>query len=68
MIYYSETGELLPAEEIDLEKGYLVDRETVYHEAEAHTASTTLPGGGYTAARRHRTRQRWRADHRQLQL
>ena len=45
MIYYSETGELLPAEEIDLEKGYLVDRETVYHEAETHTASKTLPGG-----------------------
>lgn len=45
MIYYNETGELLPAEEIDLEKGYLVDRETVHHEAETHTASKTLPGG-----------------------
>lgn len=45
MIYYSETGELLPAEEIDLEKGYLVDRETVHREAEHHTASKTLPGG-----------------------
>lgn len=45
MIYYSETGELLPAEEIDLEKGYLVNRETVHHEAETHTASKTLPGG-----------------------
>ena len=44
MIYYSETGERLPAEEIDLEKGYLVDR-TVHHEAETHTASKTLPGG-----------------------
>ena len=46
MIYYSETGERLPAEEIDLEKGYLVDRETVHHEAGTHTASRTLPGGG----------------------
>ena len=45
MIYYNETGELLPAEEIDLEKGYLVDRETVHHEAETHTASKTIPGG-----------------------
>ena len=45
MIYYNEIGERLPAEEIDLEKGYLVDRETVYHEAETHTASKTLPGG-----------------------
>ena len=45
MIYYSETGERLPAEEIDLEKGYLVDRETVHHEAETHTASKALPGG-----------------------
>ena len=45
MIYYNETGELLPAEEIDLGKGYLVDRETVHHEAETHTASKTLPGG-----------------------
>ena len=45
MIYYSETGERLTAEEIDLEKGYLVDRETVHHEAETHTASKTLPGG-----------------------
>ena len=45
MIYYYETGERLPAEEIDLEKGYLVDRETVHHEAETHTASKTLPGG-----------------------
>lgn len=45
MIYYNETGELLPAEGIDLEKGYLVDRETVYHEAETHAASKTLPGG-----------------------
>ena len=45
MIYYNETGELLPAEEIDLEKGYLVDRETVRHEAETHTASKKLPGG-----------------------
>lgn len=45
MIYYSETGERLPAEEIDLEKGYLVDRETVHHEAETYTASKTLPGG-----------------------
>ena len=45
MIYYNETGELLPAEEIDLEKGYLVDRETVHHEAETHTASKTLTGG-----------------------
>ena len=45
MKYYSETGQLLPAEEIDLEKGYLVDRETVHREAEHHTASKTLPGG-----------------------
>ena len=45
MLYYSETGERLTAEEIDLEKGYLVDRETVHHEAETHTASKTLPGG-----------------------
>ena len=45
MIYYSETGERLAAEEIDLEKGYLVDRETLHHEAETHTASKTLPGG-----------------------
>lgn len=45
MIYYSETGERLPAEEIDLEKGYLVDRKTVHHEAETHTTSKTLPGG-----------------------
>ena len=45
MIYYNETGELLPAEEINLEKGYLVDRETVHHEAETHTASKTIPGG-----------------------
>ena len=45
MIYYSETGELLPAEEIDMEKGYLVDLETVHREAEHHTASKTLPGG-----------------------
>lgn len=45
MIYYNETGERLPAEEIDLEKGYLVDRETVHHEAETHTASKTIPGG-----------------------
>ena len=45
MKYYSETGERLPAEEIDLEKGYLVDRETVHHEAGTHTASKTLPGG-----------------------
>ena len=45
MIYYNETGELLTAEEIDLKKGYLVDRETVHHEAETHTASKTLPGG-----------------------
>ena len=45
MIYYNETGELLPAEEIDLEKGYLVDRETVRHEAKTYTASKKLPGG-----------------------
>lgn len=45
MIYYNETGELLPAEKIDLEKGYLANRETVYHEAETNEASKTLPGG-----------------------
>lgn len=45
MLYYSEFGEQLPADKIDLNKGYLVDRETVYHEAETHQASKELPGG-----------------------
>lgn len=36
MIYYSESGEVLPAEKIDLDKGYLVDKETVFHPQEEH--------------------------------
>lgn len=45
MLYYNENGEQLPADKINLDKGYLVDRDTVYREAETHEASKELPGG-----------------------
>lgn len=45
MIYYNEQGQIIPESEIDLSKGYLVDKTTVHHEAVTHRESKELPGG-----------------------
>lgn len=45
MIYYNESGKIIPAESIDLTKGYLVPKTTVRHEAVTHQESKELPGG-----------------------
>ena len=44
MIYYNESGHMIPAESIDLTKGYLVDKTIIHHEAETHTERRELPG------------------------
>ena len=45
MIYYNEHGQVISENEIEVSKGYLVNKTTIHHEAETHTASKTLPGG-----------------------
>ena len=45
MIYFNEAGLQIQESELDLDKGYLVDREITYHEAETHKAEKTVPGG-----------------------
>lgn len=44
MIYYNEHGQVISENEIDVSKGYLVNKTTIHHEAESHTERRKLPG------------------------
>lgn len=45
MNYYNENGQIITESEVDLTKGYLVDKTTVHHDAVTHRESKELPGG-----------------------
>ena len=44
MIYYNEHGQVISENEIDVSKGYLMNKTVIHHEAETHAEHRDLPG------------------------